>query len=513
MIRIKEILRLKSMGINISAISRSCNCTRNTVREVLRRAEKHNLQWPLPDNCDDSELMNLLYPTIATPTARKQEPDYEYIHRELGKPHVNLRLLWTEYKEIVPDGLEYSQFCNRYRQWAAKTKAVMHITRKPGEELFVDWAGSTMQVIDRDSGEILTAYLFVASLGTSGYPYVEAFQNQKLESWIMAHVHAFEYYGGIPRILVPDNLKTGIKNPCNYNPVENRTYFEMAEYYGTAIVPARVKKPRDKSPVEGTVGDISTWIIAALRNRKFFSFAELNEAIRQKLREFSEKPFQKRDGSRKSVFIEFDKPALLPLPVKPYEIASWKIATVSFNYHIEIDKNYYSVPYTYIQKKVDVRTTQSVVEVFYNGTRICSHPRLYGRKGQYSTIPDHMPPNHREYLSWDRDRFIAWACRIGDHTREAVQQILASKKVEQQAYKSCFGLLKLADKYSAVRLENACKKALELKSPSYTTVNNILKNGMDKIVIPSGNTLQNVVPIHKNIRGSEYYAKGGGIRI
>jgi hypothetical protein len=239
----------------------------------------------------------------------------------------------------------------------------------------------------------------------------------------------------------------------------------------------------------------------------------LNEAIRQKLREFSEKPFQKRDGSRKSVFIEFDKPALLPLPVKPYEIASWKIATVSFNYHIEIDKNYYSVPYTYIQKKVDVRTTQSVVEVFYNGTRICSHTRLYGRKGQYSTIPDHMPPNHREYLSWDRDRFIAWACRIGDHTREAVQQILASKKVEQQAYKSCFGLLKLADKYSAVRLENACKKALELKSPSYTTVNNILKNGMDKIVIPSGNTLQNVVPIHKNIRGSEYYAKGGGIRI
>jgi transposase len=507
MIRIKEILRLRSMGFGISAISRSCNCTRNTVREVLRRAETHSLQWPLAEDCDDAKLENLLYPSLAMPSPRKPEPDYEYIHRELGRPHVNLRLLWTEYKEQVPDGLEYSQFCNRYKQWAAKTKAVMHITHKPGEEMFVDWAGSTMEVIDRETSEVLTAYLFVSALGTSGYPYVEAFQNQKLESWILAHIHAFEYYGGIPRILVPDNLKAGIKKPCNYDPVENRTYYEMAEHYGTAIVPARISKPKDKSPVEGTVGDISTWIIAALRNRKFFSFAELNQAIRQKLRVFSEQPYQKRDGSRRSVFEEFDKPALLPMPVRPYEIASWKIATVSFNYHIEVDKMNYSVPYIYIQKKVDVRITQSVIEV-YNSIRICSHPRLYGRKGQYSTIPDHMPPNHREFLAWDSDRFIAWACRIGDYTREVVQHILASKKVEQQAHKSCFGLLKLADKYSASRLENACKKALELKSPSYTTINNILKNGMDKLVKPPENSCQNVIPIHKNIRGPEYYAKG-----
>lgn len=508
MVKIREILRLKSLGIGIRATANSCNCSRNTVRDVLERAGLTGLSWPIPEDMDDARLFQLLYPTASTPAHRKPEPDYEYIHRELQRPHVNLRLLWTEYKEKTPNGVEYVQFCRLYNAWAAKTKAVMHIERKPGDEMFVDWAGSKMEVIDRETGEIIPAHIFVSALGKSGYPYVEAFDSENLENWITAHVHAFEYYGGVPRQLVPDNLKTGVKKACNYDPVINKTYLEMAEHYGCAIVPARSRKPRDKAPAEGTVGDISTWIIAALRNQRFFNFREINAFIREKLGSYTCKPFQKKEGSRRSVFVEFDQPALRPLPARPFEMSTWKVATVSFNYHIEADKMYYSVPYLYIQKKVDVKTTSTVIEVYFNNTRICSHARLYGKPGQYSTNPEHMPPNHREYVAWDSDRFIAWACKIGDSTRELVQQVLASRKIEQQAYKSCFGLLKLADRYSAARLENACRKALGLHSPSYTTVNNILKNGMDKIEMPVSNTNKNVISINSKIRGSQYYTGG-----
>lgn len=506
MVKIREILRLKSLGISIRATASSCNCSRNTVRDILERAVLQKLSWPIPEGMDDGGLIQLLYPTAATPAHRKPEPDYEHIHKELQRLHVNLRLLWTEYKQKSPDGVEYVQFCRLYNAWAAKTKAVMHIERKPGDEMFVDWAGTKMEVIDRETGEIIPAHIFVSSLGKSGYPYVEAFESENQENWITAHVHAFEYCGGVPRQLVPDNLKTGVKRPSNYDPVLNKTYLEMAEHYGCAIVPARSRKPRDKAQVEGTVGDISTWIIAALRNQRFFSFREINLFIREKLNEFASNAYQKKDGSRKSVFAEFDLPALNPLPVKPFEMSTWKIATVAFNYHVEVDKMYYSVPYSYIQKKVDVKTTGTVIEVYFNHVRICSHARLYGRLGQYATNPEHMPPNHREYVAWDSDRFLAWACKIGDRTRELVQQVLASKKIEQQAYKSCFGLLKLADRYSAARLENACQKALSLRSPSYTTVNNILKNGMDRMEAPVSSS--NVISINSKIRGSRYYAGG-----
>lgn len=508
MVKIREILRLKSLGIGIRATTSSCNCSRNTVRDILSRAQMQGVTWPLPEDMDDARLQQLLYPTSVSPVHRKPEPDYEYIHKELQRPHVNLRLLWTEYRQATPDGVEYVQFCRLYNVWAAKTKAVMHIERKPGDEMFVDWAGTKMDVIDRKTGEITPAHIFVSALGKSGYPYVEAFPSECLENWIIAHIHAFEYYGGVPRQLVPDNLKTGVKKACNYDPVVNKTYLELAEHYGCAIVPARSRKPRDKSPVEGTVGDISTWIIAALRNQNFFSFREINLFIRDKLEDYARKNYQKKEGSRKSVFTEFDLPALKPLAVKPFEMAFWKIATVTFNYHIETDKMYYSVPYEFIQKKVDVKISHSVIEVYFNHVRICSHARLHGRAGQYSTIQEHMPPNHKEYIAWDGGRFLAWACKIGDCTRELVQEILASRKIEQQAYKSCFGLLKLAERYSATRLENACKKAMELKSPSYTTVSNILKNGMDKADMPVVPSCKNVIPIHSKVRGQKYYAGG-----
>lgn len=509
MVKIREILRLQSLGVGIRATAQSCKCSRNTVREILRTAELQGLSWPIPEDMDDNKLMKVIYPSMSVPASRKPEPDYQYIYEELKRPHVNLRLLWMEFRDQQPDGLAYSQFCNRYRDWAAKTKAVMHLEHKPGYEMFVDWAGTKMHVIERDTGEILDAHLFVSTIGTSSYPYVEAFPSECLENWITAHVNAFRYYGGVPCLLVPDNLKTGVNKACNYDPELNKTYLELSEHYGCAIVPARSRKPKDKSPVEGTVGDVSTWIIAALRHQKFFSFYQLNQAIREKLREFSQKPYQKKDGSRESVFLELDRSALKPLPDKVYEMATWKVAAVSFNYHIEVERMYYSVPYTYIQKKVDVKITAFAIEVYSNHVRISSHPRLHGKASQYSTNTEHMPPNHREYVQWDSNRFLAWACKIGDNTREIVQQVLASRKVEQQAYKSCFGLLKLADRYTAFRLENACQKALTLRSPSYTTVNNILKNGMDKVDAPMPSANNNIIPMHSHIRGSGYYAQGG----
>lgn len=508
MVKIREILRLQNLGIGIRATAQSCNCSRNTVREVLRTSELQGLSWPLTEEMDDAALMRAIYPSLSQPANRKPEPDYQYIHEELKRPHVNLRLLWTEFKAEQPDGLAYSQFCNRYRSWAAKTKAVMHLDHKPGYEMFVDWAGTKMQVINTETGELLAAHLFVSTIGSSSYPYVEAFPSECLENWITAHVNALRYYGGVPHLLIPDNLKTGVKRACNYDPELNKTYLELSEHYGCAIIPARSRKPKDKSPVEGTVGDVSTWIAAALRHQKFFTFHQLNLAIWEKLREFSQKPYQKKDGSRESAFLELDRPALKPLPDKAYEMATWKVATVSFNYHIEVEKMYYSVPYTYIQKKVDVKISALTLEVYSNHVRVSSHPRLHGKAGQYSTNPEHMPPNHKEYVQWDSNRFLAWACKIGDNTRELVQQVLASRKVEQQAYKSCFGLLKLADRYTAFRLENACQKALALRSPSYTTVNNILKNGMDKVdTMPS--TKNNIIPIHSHIRGAGYYTQGG----
>lgn len=509
MVKIREILRLKSLGIGIRATAQSCNCSRNTAREILRRAELQGLSWPVPDDMDDDKLTSIIYPTTTLPVSHKPEPDYQYLHEELKRPNVNLRLLWTEYRVQQPEGLGYSQFCQKYKDWTAKTKAVMHIDRKPGYEMLVDWAGTKMSVIDRETGDIFPAHLFVSTIGTSAYPYVEAFPSEKLEYWITAHIHAFEYYNGVPKLLVPDNLKTGVKKACNYDPEINKTYLELSEHYGCVVMPARKRKPKDKAPVEGTVGDISTWIAAALRNHKFFDYYSLNIAIHQKLTEFSEKPFQKKDGSRKSIFLELDLPVLLSLPSKPYELAEWKHATVSFNYHIEIDKMYYSVPYVYIKQSVEVKVSSFTIEIYSKHVRLCSHPRLRGRAGQYSTNPEHMPPNHKEYLAWNSDRFLSWASKIGENTHKLVQRMIASKKIEQQAYKSCFGILKLADKYTAYRLENACEKALSLASPSYTTVNNILKNGMDKVSVSSQNSQNNVVPLNTSIRGALYYAHGG----
>jgi transposase len=458
----------------------------------------------------DGELETLLFPKKASSSAHRY-PDLEYIHKELAKNGVTLKLLWSEYCEQCRLSNElplmYSQFCYHYQKFAETKRATMHIKRKPGDQIEVDWAGQTASIVERDTGEIIPAYVFVAALSYSQYAYVEAFTSQNQESWINAHVNMYRFFGGVTRILVPDNLKTGVEKASWYTPVINRVYHEMAEYYDTAVIPARVRKPKDKPNVEGTVGVISTWIIAALRNEKFFSLQELNKAIKEKLQAFNQKPFQKKEGSRYSIFVEEEKPFLMPLPTTPYELATWKTATVQFNYHISVDKMHYSVPYEYIKHKVDVRVTRNIVEVFYQNHRICSHPRLYGRPGQYSTVEAHMPEDHQNYIHWDAERFISWAQQIGPNTETTIRAILVSHKVEQQGYRSCMALLKLADKYSVSRLEAACKKALlYTPNPSLKSVKTILSTGHDKVTEEKTVT-NNESAAYGFTRGADYYGR------
>lgn len=509
----REILRLASQGISQRSIASSCGCSRNTVIKVLHQANELGIAWPLKEGMADAELKKLFSPESRTPSSRRQ-PDCENIHREMAKSGVTLSLLWNEYCEECRMNQEiplmYSQFCYHYQRYAQSTKVTMHIQRKPGEQLEVDWAGQTAAIIDRDTGEISNAYIFVGALSSSQYAYVEAFPSQNQECWIAAHCNMYKFFGGVTRILVPDNLKTGVEKASWYSPEINRTYQEMAEHYGTAVIPARVRRPKDKPNAEGSVKIISTWIIAALRHQRFFTIAELNEAIREKLVAFNSRLFQKKEGSRLSVFLEEEKPFLLPLPASPYELAIWKIATVQFNYHIAVDKMLYSVPYEYIRQKVDLRITRNIVEVFYNHMRICSHPRLHGCPGQYSTVIEHMPEDHKKYTQWNGARFTSWAESVGPHTAITVRSILASYKIEQQGYKSCMALLKLADKYSLPRLEAACAKALSYTPrPGYKNIKTILTTGQDRVFNDPIKPSENSPETYGLTRGAGYYGRDG----
>lgn len=509
----REILRLYSQGISQRAIAVSLSCSRNTVATVLQRAKELSIAWPLMPATTDAVLDKFFYPDSVTSMNRRL-PDNGYIHKEMAKKGVSLKLLWGEYCDDCKANKElplmYSQFCYHYQQYSQKTRATMHIPRKPAEQIEVDWAGRTMAVVDRITGEIYKAYLFVGALPYSQYTYVEAFLSQNQESWITAHVNMFRFFGGATKMLIPDNLKTGVEKTSWYSPIINKTYHEMSEHYDTAVVPARVRRPKDKPSVEGAVGIASTWIIAALRKRKYFTLEELNQDIQEKLAELNANPFQKKEGCRQSVFLAEEKPLLLQLPSTPYELATWKIATVQVNYHISADKMHYSVPYEYIKRKVDVRMTRNVVEVFYHSHRIASHLRLHGRPNQYSTVEAHMPEDHQKYIQWNADRFIKWAATVGLNTTTAIKAILASHKVEQQGYRSCLGVLKLADKYSVDRVEAACKKALSYTpSPSFKSIKAILSSGQDKVKEENSSPVDHPSAQYGFTRGADYYGRFG----
>lgn len=513
MIKYREILRLHAQGVSQRGIASSCSNSRNTISEALKRAQVHEISWPFEKDMSDGELQELLFPEKSSISNFRRKPDCEHVHKELAKSGVTLSLLWDEYclscRENQEIPYSYRQFCRFYHGYATKTKATMRIKRKPGELLEVDWAGQTMNMKDNITGEDIPVYVFVSALPCSQYAYVEAFLSMETESWITAHVHAFEFYGGVTRIVVPDNLKTGVIKASRTDPIINRTYQEMAEHYNTTIIPARVRYPKDKASAEGTVGHISTWIIAALRNQQFFSITELNKAVKEKLLEFNSKPFQKKTGNRLSAFMDEEKFALISLPVSPYEIATWKKATVQYDYHIFLEKMFYSVPYDYIKHSVDIRITRNIVEIFYKHFRIASHKRLYGEIGQHASNPDHMPNKHKQYINFNLDTVLDWAGSAGTYILITVKSILASYKTENQGLKSCLGLMKLADKHSIERVEKACERALSYTPrPTLKSIQTILKTGQDKLTQNDSsinNTKEKTESTFGFTRGAAYY--------
>jgi transposase len=503
--KIREVLRLSfDCHLTKRQIATSCAIARSTVSEYLMRFTASGLSWPLAAETDDEKLEALLFPPIPVVSEQPREPvDFVYIHRELRRKAVTLMLLWQEYKAVHPDGYQYSQFCNLYRNWAGRIDPVMRQEHRAGETLYVDWAGMTVPIVELLSGNQQQASIFVAVLAASNYSYAEAAFSQQLADWIGAHCRAFAFFGGVTRAVVPDNTRTGISKPCFYEPDLNPSYLEMANHYGTAILPTRVKKPRDKAKVENGVLVVERWILARIRNESFFSLAALNHRISQLLEELNHRPFQKLPGTRYSAFQEIDQPALKPLPDQSYQFAEWKKATVHIDYHVELEGHYYSVPFRLIGKKLDVRYTQSTVECFYKNTRLASHLRSYQR-GHHTTFKEHMPPSHQRWLEWTPERFERWAGKIGPACARLITTLINSRPLPQQGFRSALGILRLQKDYGAQRLEMACQRALEIGATSYSSLKSILKRGLDR----NGNC-EPPPPAppseHDNIRGAGYY--------
>lgn len=515
MVDYKEILRLSSQGTKQRQIAASLGSSRNTVSEVLETANTKGIKWPIEDDVSNEDLQSILFPEKYASTSGYMEPDYEYIHAELAKPGVTLTLLWTEYNEkcISAGKRPYmtTQFGDKYRRWARITKATMRIHHKPGDAMEVDWAGQTMPVYDAVTGETTAAYLFVAVLPCSCYAYAELCRDMKQENWLMCHANAYSYFGGVTRLLIPDNLKTGVISNTRYETVLNRSYKELAEYYNTAIVPCRVESPRDKSHAEGTVNYAETWILAALRNEHFFTFEEAFEAVRHKVDELNDRPFKtkQRQGSRRSSFLEEEKAFMKPLPPKPYEPSVWiPNVKVGYDYLVSDGVNRYSVPFDLIGEKVDVRVASNTVEVFFHGNRVALHVREKFLKKDPIVNSDHMTPEHRKYLNYNTEDFLLWANKVGHSTKEVVKYFLNAGKEAEQGFKSCASLTKLADKYGSERLEQVCTMVLtHTSAPSIRIISTVLKNGQE--ITGDTQAESERANSYGITRGEAYFRKGG----
>ena len=504
--KIKEILRLSELGLPRREIGRSLAISHNTVADVMRRAEAAGISWSAAEEMDEATLDARLYPPTAPSVIKRPEPDPEKMHRELARKGVTLQLLWLEYKTEHPDGLGYTQFCERYRRWRKKADVVLRQEHKAGEKLFVDFAGQTVPVINRRTGEVTPAHIFVAVLGCSNHIYAEATWGEDLRSFLTAHVHCFTALRGVPRAVVIDNLRSGVSSPDYYEPDINPAYAELARHYGCCVLPARPRKPRDKAKVENAVLIVERGVLAAVRDRRFFSLAELNGVLREEVIRLNEAPFQKLSGSRRSLFETLERPALLPLPLAPYEFAQWKKARVAIDYHVEVEKNFYSVPYGLAREEVEVRYTSGVVEVLFRGSRVASHRRRFGR-GEYSTLPEHMPESHRRYLEWSPTRLINWAGSIGPQTAALVCAILESRPHPEHGYRTCLGIMRLAKHYPAERVEAAAQRALALHTLSYRSLKSILSRGLDaQPLLLAPEPLPGLALLHENLRGPAYYA-------
>lgn len=503
--KVREVLRLKfDGGLSNRRIGESCRLGKSTVSDYLDRFERSGLSWPLQDDMDDNRLEQLLFSKREVrPAEERPSPDFIHIHRELKRKGVTLMLLWQEYKQVYSDGYQYSRFCELYGDWSGKLDPVMRQEHRAGEKTFVDYAGMTVPVYDKASAKQREAQVFLAVLGASNYTFAEATWTQTLPDWIGSHVRAFNYFGGVSEIVVPDNLKSGVNKACLYEPDINLTYLAMAKHYGIAVIPARSRKPKDKAKVESGVLLAERWILARLRNWRFFSLNEVNEAIGELLVELNDKAFQKLPGSRRGLFESIERPALTALPAISFEYAEWKKTRVNIDYHIEVDRHYYSVPHQLIHKQVDARITSNIVECFYKSNRIASHIRSY-LPGRHTTLPEHMPESHRKWLEWTPQRFINWAAKIGPHTKALVDKLLTSRPHPQQAFRSCLGILRLSKGYGNDRLERASKRALAIGATSYRSVESILKNHLD-IAAPCEPDEDQGAIHHENIRGAGYY--------
>ena len=502
--RIREILRLKNeCGLSHRAIAQACSVGLGTVSEYLRRAERCGVVWPLPAELDEAALEARLFPAL-TPMPERALPDLARLHQELKRVGVTLHLLWEEYREIHPDGYGYSQFCEIYRRWTKKLRRSMRQQHRAGEKTFIDYSGKRPHLIDRRTGEEIPVELFVAVLGASSYTYAEATPSQKLHEWIGSHMRMAEYFGGTSEIWVPDQLKDAVTRSCRYEPGLNRSYEELASHYGAVVVPARPRHPRDKAKVESAVLVAQRWILARLRHRTFFELEELNAAITELLEDLNGRPLQKLGVSRHELWERLDRPALKSLPSARYVLAQWTPCRVNIDYHVEVERHFYSVPYQLGGEELEARYTATSVEVLFKNKRVASHARRYDH--QPSTLPEHMPSSHRAHAEWTPSRLIRWAEKSGPATGRLVAGILERRPHPEQGYRACLGLMRLGRLYGAARLEAACERAEHLRSYSYHTVKNILASGQDRLAFEDEPSHPAPTPHHDNIRGAGHYA-------
>jgi len=505
--KVREILRLnQELKFSIRKIADALQVSKTSVGEYLAEFKRSGLSWYDITQMSDTEVICIFEKNnqSANPMYESLAKDFSYYEKELARVGVTLYLLWEEYKERNSGGFSYSRFCHHYRMWEGKLKAGMHIEHKAGDLLYVDFTGKKMHWVDAGTGEVINAEIFVTIMGASQLIYVEAVKSQQLEDWIWANENAWRYYGGATRGICPDNLKSAVTKACNYEPLLNETYYDLARHYNTVILPTRPAKPKDKSLVENAVRLVYQRIFAKLRNQTFFSLQELNQAIWEELENLNNTPFQRRDMSRRELFNEIEKNELQPLPAERYEIKHFQVSRAEFNHHIYLkeDKHYYSVPYQYTGKKVKAIYTSRTVEVFSDNVRIALHQRDRKKYG-YTTEKSHMPATHQFVNGWGTDRFVKWASQMGGSIETFIELLLESKEHPQQAFKSCMGVLNLGKKYKSEDLEKVCKKAIEYNSISFRFINNALKNNIHKM--EPEDTINLKLPFHKNIRGKGDY--------
>lgn len=515
--KIREVLRLRlECDLSLDAIARASSLSKGAVAKYVKAAEQAQLHWSAIAVLDDRALSERLAPPPAQPVMRVSQftpPDYALVHQELKRKGVTLQLLWEEYQEQCPGrAWGYTSFCTHYREWVQTLKRSMRQVHHAGEKLFVDYAGHTIPITDATTGEISQAQLFVAVLGASNYTFVTATAGQTTADWIDGHVQALQYIGGSPVMIVPDNARALIADPDRYEPGAGRVYAEFAAHYGCAILPARPAHPRDKPKVEVGVQIAERWILARLRNRRFFSLVELNRAIATLLADLNARPFKKLPGCRNSAFEAIDRPALAPLPAQPFELARWKKARVSIDYHVDVDRHYYSVPHQLVGRDVEVRITASTIECFHEGKRVASHVNAAGNRlartipGRHTTLAEHMPKSHRAHREWSPGRLLSWGESIGAQTHQVVRHLLESKPHPEMGYRACLGLMRLARSFGRERLEAACTRAVAVRAMTYKSVCNILKSGLDRVPVarePAQAELR--LSTHDNVRGPEYY--------